>query len=57
MVIEVNGNPSFDDVFDATGKDMAVPIAEYVGRRALSRRLARMHRQQVRLELLEEAAL
>jgi ribosomal protein S6--L-glutamate ligase len=28
-VIEVNGNPSWQGVLEATGKDMAEPIAEY----------------------------
>jgi tetrahydromethanopterin:alpha-L-glutamate ligase len=41
QVIEVNGNPSFDMIFRATGKDMALDIARYVAARARRHR-ARM---------------
>ncbi|MGC4113896.1 MAG: RimK family alpha-L-glutamate ligase [Myxococcales bacterium] len=37
QVIEVNGNPSFDMIFDATGQDMGVEIARYVVRQARER--------------------
>lgn len=38
QVIEVNGNPSFDMIFDATGQDMGVEIARHVGELAQRRR-------------------
>jgi ribosomal protein S6--L-glutamate ligase len=38
QVIEVNGNPAFDMIFRATGKDMAVEIARYVAARAWRQR-------------------
>jgi ribosomal protein S6--L-glutamate ligase len=37
QVIEVNGNPSFDMIFDATGQDMGVEIARYVVKLARER--------------------
>jgi ribosomal protein S6--L-glutamate ligase len=37
-VIEVNGNPSWQGIFEATGLDMAEPIADHVLGRALRRR-------------------
>lgn len=40
-VIEVNGNPSFDMIFEATGRDMAVEIARHVAARAAERRTQR----------------
>jgi len=36
-VLEVNGNPSWAGILDATGEDMAEPIAEHVLARALRR--------------------
>lgn len=42
-VIEVNGNPSWQGILDATGLDMAEPIAEHVLGRALRRRRASDH--------------
>jgi tetrahydromethanopterin:alpha-L-glutamate ligase len=47
MVIEVNGNPSWVGILEATGEDMAEPIAEHVWARARQRterlRLTREH--------------
>jgi ribosomal protein S6--L-glutamate ligase len=37
QVIEVNGNPSWQGILEATGEDMAEPIAEHVLARALRR--------------------
>jgi tetrahydromethanopterin:alpha-L-glutamate ligase len=37
VVIEVNGNPSWNAVHEVTGRDMAEPIAEHVLARALRR--------------------
>jgi ribosomal protein S6--L-glutamate ligase len=37
QVIEVNGNPSWQGILEATGEDMADPIAEHVLARALRR--------------------
>lgn len=42
-VIEVNGNPSWRGILDATGLDMAEPIAEHVLGRALRRRRSSDH--------------
>jgi ribosomal protein S6--L-glutamate ligase len=42
-VIEVNGNPSWQGILDATGLDMAEPIAELVLGRALRRRMTSDH--------------
>lgn len=36
-VLEVNGNPSWTGILEATGEDMAEPIAEHVWARALRR--------------------
>ncbi|HET9594761.1 MAG TPA: RimK family alpha-L-glutamate ligase, partial [Anaeromyxobacteraceae bacterium] len=36
-VLEVNGNPSWIGILEATGEDMAEPIAEHVWARALRR--------------------
>ena len=47
-VLEVNGNPSWVGILEATGDDMAEPIAEHVWARAL-RRLRR-------LEITQESA-
>ncbi|MBI5547702.1 MAG: hypothetical protein HY901_27790, partial [Deltaproteobacteria bacterium] len=41
QVIEVNGNPSFDWIWDALGQDMGVEIAQHVGQLARARRAAR----------------
>jgi tetrahydromethanopterin:alpha-L-glutamate ligase len=41
-VIEVNGNPSWHGLFQATGADMAEPIAEHVLARAVRRRERRL---------------
>ncbi len=41
-VIEVNGNPSWHGLFEATGDDMAEPIAEHVLARAVRRRERRL---------------
>lgn len=41
QVIEVNGNPAFDMIFQATGEDMAEAVAEHVVRQVEARRLAR----------------
>jgi ribosomal protein S6--L-glutamate ligase len=46
-VIEVNGNPSWLGILEATGKDMAEEIAEYVLGRALRRCLTSDHIHQV----------
>jgi ribosomal protein S6--L-glutamate ligase len=43
MVIEVNGNPSWLGILEATGKDMAEEIAEHVLGRALRRCLTSDH--------------
>jgi ribosomal protein S6--L-glutamate ligase len=40
-VLEVNGNPSWLGILEATGEDMAEPIAEHVWARA-QRRLGRL---------------
>jgi ribosomal protein S6--L-glutamate ligase len=37
QVIEVNGNPSWQGILEATGEDMAEPIAQHVLARALRR--------------------
>ena len=37
QVIEVNGNPSWQGILEATGEDMAEPIAEHVLARAMRR--------------------
>jgi ribosomal protein S6--L-glutamate ligase len=42
-VIEVNGNPSWQGILEATGLDMAEAIAEHVLGRALRRRVASDH--------------
>jgi ribosomal protein S6--L-glutamate ligase len=42
-VIEVNGNPSWQGILEATGLDMADAIAEHVLGRALRRRVASDH--------------
>jgi tetrahydromethanopterin:alpha-L-glutamate ligase len=42
-VIEVNGNPSWRGILDATGLDMAEAIADHVLGRALRRRLSSAH--------------
>ena len=42
-VIEVNGNPSWQGILEATGLDMAEAIAEHVLGRALRRRGASDH--------------
>jgi tetrahydromethanopterin:alpha-L-glutamate ligase len=42
-VIEVNGNPSWKGILEATGLDMAEPIAEHVLGRALRRRRTSDH--------------
>ena len=42
-VIEVNGNPSWRGILEATGRDMAEEIAEHVLGRALRRREASDH--------------
>ncbi len=47
-VLEVNGNPSWVGILDATGEDMAEPIAEHV--------LARARRRAVRLGVTQEHA-
>jgi ribosomal protein S6--L-glutamate ligase len=36
-VLEVNGNPSWVGILEATGEDMAEPIAEHVWARAQRR--------------------
>jgi tetrahydromethanopterin:alpha-L-glutamate ligase len=41
MVIEVNGNPSWAGILEATGQDMAEPIAEHVAALAARRRTGR----------------
>lgn len=41
QVIEVNGNPSFDFIYDATGDDMSRHIARYVAKKADARRSRR----------------
>ncbi|MBQ4334373.1 MAG: RimK family alpha-L-glutamate ligase [Myxococcaceae bacterium] len=38
QVIEVNGNPAFDMIFQATGEDMARAVAEHVAREVRARR-------------------
>jgi hypothetical protein len=38
VVLEVNGTPLFRGVYDATGRDMAVPIVEHALLRAEARR-------------------
>ena len=38
QVIEVNGNPAFDMIFQATGEDMARAVAEHVSREVQTRR-------------------
>jgi ribosomal protein S6--L-glutamate ligase len=43
MVIEVNGNPSWQGILEATGLDMAEPIADHVLGRALHRRRTSDH--------------
>jgi len=47
-VIEVNGNPSWQGILEATGLDMADAIAEHLLGRALRRRGARDHIQSER---------
>jgi ribosomal protein S6--L-glutamate ligase len=42
-VIEVNGNPSWQGILEATGLDMAEAIAEHVLARALRRRMTSDH--------------
>jgi ribosomal protein S6--L-glutamate ligase len=42
-VIEVNGNPSWRGILEATGQDMAEDIADHVLARALRRRGASAH--------------
>ncbi len=41
QVIEVNGNPSYDFIYRATGDDMSRHIARYVARKAEARRARR----------------
>ena len=43
MVLEVNGNPSWQGILEATGLDMAEVIAEHVLGRALRRRRSSDH--------------
>jgi tetrahydromethanopterin:alpha-L-glutamate ligase len=47
-VLEVNGNPSWAGILEATGADMAEPIAEHVW--------ARAQRRMARLEITQESA-
>jgi ribosomal protein S6--L-glutamate ligase len=42
-VLEVNGNPSWQGILEATGLDMAEVIAEHVRGRALRRRKTSVH--------------
>jgi ribosomal protein S6--L-glutamate ligase len=48
MVIEVNGNPSWQGILEATGLDMADVIADHVLGRALRRRKASDHLERER---------
>jgi ribosomal protein S6--L-glutamate ligase len=43
VVLEVNGNPSWHGILEATGLDMAEAIAEHVLGRALRRRQSSDH--------------
>lgn len=53
QVIEVNGNPSFDMIWDATGQDMGIEIARYVAH--LARHSRARARERVDLVLPEPA--